>query len=74
MRYSDGSVNQHGQTDFDEVNEFHLEDDERIIRVDINSGWMIDKLTFYTNKGRVYGPYGGELLALTALILFINSV
>ncbi len=34
------------------MNEFHLEDEERIIRVDVASGWMIDKLTFYTNKVR----------------------
>ena len=46
--------------------EFHLEENEKIVKVEVNSGWMIDKLTFYTNKKgadgkpKSYGPYGGD--------------
>ena len=49
-----------------EHHEFHLEENERIVKVDVNSGFMIDKLTFYTNKKdedgnpKSYGPYGGS--------------
>lgn len=48
-----------------EHHEFHLEGNEKIIKVDIQSGWMIDQLTFYSNKKdedgkpKRYGPYGG---------------
>jgi len=46
--------------------EFHLEENERIVKVEIRSGWMIDCLTFYSNKrdtdgsSKSYGPYGGD--------------
>ncbi|XP_046853135.1 uncharacterized protein LOC124446330 [Xenia sp. Carnegie-2017] len=42
------------------VYEFHLSDDERIVKAEINSGWMIDRLKFITNKGTPFGPYGGN--------------
>ena len=46
--------------------EFHLEKNEKIVKVDVQSEWMIDRLTFYTNKKdedgkqKCYGPYGGN--------------
>ena len=46
--------------------EFHLEENEKIVKVKIRCGWMIDRLTFYTNKKdkdgkpKSYGPYGGN--------------
>ena len=46
--------------------EFHLEENERIVKAEVQSGWMIDRLTFYTNKKdkegkrKRYGPYGGN--------------
>ena len=46
--------------------EFHLEENERIVKAEIQCGWMIDRLTFYTNKKdndgkpKRYGPYGGN--------------
>ena len=49
-----------------EHREFHLEKNEKIVKVDVQSGWMIDCLTFYTNKKdedgkqKCYGPYGGN--------------
>ena len=49
-----------------EHHEFHLEENERIVKVEIRSGWMIDSLTFYSNKRdtdgspKSYGPYGGN--------------
>ena len=53
-------------SDQSEHHEFHLEKNERIVKVDVNSGWMIDRLSFYTNKKdengypQCYGPYGGN--------------
>ena len=53
-------------SDQSEHHEFHLEKNERIVKVDVNSGWMIDRLSFYTNKKdengdpKCYGPYGGN--------------
>ena len=29
------------------------------MKVGVNSGYLIDRLTFYTNLGHQYGPYGG---------------
>ena len=46
--------------------EFHLEENEKIVKAEIQCGWMIDRLTFYTNKKdkdgkpKSYGPYGGN--------------
>ena len=46
--------------------EFHLEENEKIVKAEIRCGWMIDRLTFYTNKKdrdgkpKSYGPYGGN--------------
>ncbi|XP_044173878.1 kelch-like protein 17 [Acropora millepora] len=46
--------------------EFHLEENERIVKAEVQCGWMIDGLTFYTNKKdkdgkpKRYGPYGGN--------------
>lgn len=58
--YSNGETSLYGGQDTtSEVEEFHLKDGERIVKVDINSGWMIDHLKFHTNKSRVLGPYGG---------------
>lgn len=39
---------------------FTLARGEFINRVDVRSGQFVDQLTFYTNKGNVYGPYGGD--------------
>jgi len=45
---------------------FDLEENERIVEVKVNSGWMVYQLTFYTNKKdddgnpKSYGPYGGD--------------
>ena len=58
--YSDGSKKFHGQRSFHEVYEFILEEDEYIIEVVAFSGYMVDNLTFITNKGNMYGPYGGD--------------
>ena len=46
--------------------EFHLEENGKIVKAEIRCGWMIDRLTFYTNKKdedgkpKSYGPYGGN--------------
>jgi hypothetical protein len=38
---------------------FDLAADEHIVTVRGRSGQFIDQLIFFTNKGRVFGPYGG---------------
>ena len=59
--YSIGESLIYGCDDEDiDVYEFHLEEDERVVKVTVMSGWMIDSLMFFTNKGRELGPYGGD--------------
>lgn len=49
-----------------EIHEFHLEENEKIVKIDVQAGWVVDQLTFYTNKQdahgnkRKFGPYGGN--------------
>lgn len=49
-----------------EYYEFYLEENERIVKVEIRFGWMIDSLIFYFNKRdidgslKIYGFYGGD--------------
>lgn len=58
--YSNGESSLNGCQDAtSEVEEFQLEDGERIVKAQVNSGWMVDHLEFQTNKGRILGPYGG---------------
>ena len=40
--------------------ELTLEKNERITGVGVGCGWLIDRLTFYTNRGRTFGPWGGD--------------
>ena len=53
-------------SDQSDHHEFRLDENERIVKVEVRSGWMIDQLTFYSNKKdedgspKSYGPYGGE--------------
>jgi hypothetical protein len=42
-----------------ELSNFKLEDGEYITRVEGHSGARTDKLQFFTNRGRSFGPYGG---------------
>jgi hypothetical protein len=42
-----------------DVHEFYLQPEERIIRVKVSCGWMLDRLMFLTNRDRWLGPYGG---------------
>ena len=37
----------------------YLTEDEYISGVEGRSGTLVDQLTFHTNKGRTFGPYGG---------------
>ena len=39
---------------------FELHEDEYISYVEGRKGWMLDRLTFVTNKGRKFGPVGGD--------------
>ena len=62
--YSNDKSVMHGGSTAEEQYEFHLGDNERIVKVEVQSGWMIDRLTFYSNKfengqAKKYGPYGG---------------
>ena len=61
IKYNSGQVVQVGGDDFPAgtSHEFVLERNERIVRVAVRAGWMLDQLTFYTSKNREFGPYGG---------------
>ncbi len=50
----------HGGGGGPNVGRVELEDGERINRIIVHSGTMIDQLTFHTSKNRVFGPYGGS--------------
>jgi hypothetical protein len=39
---------------------FTLEKDEYINRIELRSGSEVDALTFFTDTGNKYGPYGGS--------------
>ena len=59
--YSNGNSPMYGGGDEDnEVYKFYLDDDERIIKAKVWSGWMVDSLMFFTNKGKKLGRYGGD--------------
>ena len=60
VRYNNGYTVHHGGQDFGyETYTFELEEDEMVISLEINSGWLIDQVTFKTSKNRTLGPYGG---------------
>ena len=60
VKYSSGVQFLHGSDDYGhEVGEVDLDPDERITKVILYAGWMIDGLGFGTNKGRIFGPWGG---------------
>lgn len=40
--------------------DIELASDEHIVRIEGRSGAYIDQLTFFTDKGRTFGPYGGN--------------
>jgi len=44
----------------DEVHHFDLKDGDRIICATIRAGVLIDSMTFVTNTGHTFGPYGGD--------------
>lgn len=65
VHYSNEQSAVHGSSTAQEFYEFNLGKNERIVSLDIRCGWMIDRLTFYTNKvengqRKSYGPYGGD--------------
>ena len=37
-----------------------LEEGENIQKLDMKSGWFIDRLKLTTNKGRAFGHFGGD--------------
>ena len=59
VTYSDGHTEQYAQLDCTENYEFTLLENERITDARVRSGWLVDRLTFKTNLGNTYGPYGG---------------
>ncbi|XP_071160513.1 kelch-like protein 22 [Mytilus edulis] len=40
--------------------EFELDEDEVITSINLKSGMLLDSISFDTNYGRTYGPYGGN--------------
>lgn len=57
--YSNGESSMHGDEKGSTKEQFRLNTDERIIKLDSQSGWMIDCLTFFTSEEHKLGPYGG---------------
>ncbi|KAL5111980.1 Zinc finger and BTB domain-containing protein 8A [Taenia crassiceps] len=41
-----------------EVEELELEEGETLSSIEVNSGWLVDKLVFVTSTGRRVGPFG----------------
>ena len=62
VRYNTRKEIWHGHKDRTDVTEdtFNLEKNGRIVKVEVRHGTLIDQLTFYTNTGKKYGPYGGN--------------
>ncbi|XP_015768343.1 PREDICTED: kelch-like protein 7 [Acropora digitifera] len=68
MVFGQGCGGTYAETTLDDHvhHEFHLEENERIVKAEVQSCWIIDRLTFYTNKKdkdgkpKRYGPYGGN--------------
>lgn len=67
LYYSNNKEAKYGNsTSQAQMYEFHLEENEKIVKIDVQAGWIVDQLTFYTNKQgadgnlRKYGPYGGS--------------
>ena len=64
--FNDGNISNHGKTELAEEDDeddsatFTLKDGEMITRMRIRHAALLDQLTFYTNKGQSYGPYGGK--------------
>ena len=64
--FSDSREAMYGSDKADKVYEFHLKENEKIIRADAQFSYLVNELTFYTNKcaadgsAREFGPYGGE--------------
>ena len=42
------------------LTQLELDPGETIVKITGRSGAYVDQLTFYTNKGRMLGPYGGS--------------
>ena len=59
VKYKNGEQGPHGGTGGG-PNTFSLEDKEFITEVDVREGGVIQSLTFRTNKGKEYGPFGGK--------------
>ena len=38
----------------------NLQPGEIIVRIDLRSGRYLDQITFFTDQGRQYGPFGGD--------------
>ena len=53
-----GTSSRHGGSGGKESS-FTLNPDEYITRIEGHAGSYIDQITFYTNQGRKFGPYGG---------------
>lgn len=56
--YSNGATSLYGTHDVDDVEEFHLEDGERIIKATVGSSITLVNFTFHTSKDRELGPFG----------------
>ena len=44
----------------DKIHQVSLEHNERIVDVELQTGWLIDRITFVSDQGRRFGPFGGN--------------
>ena len=57
--FTDGHVDVIGNQEGLQRHSFRLDSGERIIAAHVVSSLLVDRLQFWTNRGRVLGPYGG---------------
>jgi len=60
LSFSNGEKVSIGNNDGPDHYSVTLQEGERIIKAQVQSGWLIDALTFHTDKECVLGPYGGD--------------
>ena len=58
--FVDGHEEEAGNLNGPDYYKIRLEKGEKIIGAQVNCGWLIDQITFKTDRGRVLGPYGGD--------------
>ncbi len=59
MYYSNGEKVLYGGNHYEQDEKFKVEEGEKLVKVKVHSGVMVNGITFYTSTGRKIGPLGG---------------